>query len=191
MGWLTTSTSAWEQYKHSYASVTGVTGDEIHTVTTDLNDSISIASSKWIHQSLSLFAQQLTMNGSKWLRKTGSNAIQSSRNSRFFCPFFNPSISICHPSPGFFNQHLLKLRQKHWGWQILKVVHGIQGRERCGDFPRLLLSQQNQKGGPFWIFGDNLDGFFLDNLDGYSMVILWLFIIIIHLDGYFWGKNYG
>lgn len=33
--------------------------------------------------------------------------------------------------------------------------------------------------------------FFLDNLDGYSMVILWLFIIIIHLDGYFWGKNYG
>ena len=123
--------------------------------------------------------------------KTGSNAIQSSRNSRFFCPFFNPSISICHPSPGFFNQHLLKLRQKHWGWQILKVVHGIQGRERCGDFPRLLLSQQNQKGGPFWIFGDNLDGFFWDNLDGYSMVILWLFIIIIHLDGYFWGKNYG
>ena len=119
---------------------------------------------------MTLFAQQLTMNGSKWLRKTGSNAIQSSRNSRFFLPLFNPSISICHPSPGFFNQHLLKLRQKHWGWQILKVVHGIQGRERCGDFPRL-LSEQNQKGGPFWIFGDNLDGYFLDNLDGYSMVI--------------------
>ena len=77
-----------------------VHGNNINTKT-QVWQYLKIASSKWIHQSLSLYDSIRSATYHEWIQMVTKNWLKCDpkfSEFSFFCPFFNPRISICNPS---------------------------------------------------------------------------------------------